>query len=394
MTDATFTQDERNFRWGFWPLLPIYPYGRRRTLRREIVPNRIWVFEQIQGIFYVVTPVRMTVIRLEEGGLFVYAPIAPTQECITLLRQLEAEHGEVKYIIHPTASGLEHKVFVGPFARHCPKATIFVAPSQWSFPLNLPSSWLGIPARRTQVLSESETPPFATEFDYSILSPINLNLGYFQEIAMVHRPTQTLLVTDCLVSIPSNPPDVVQMEPYPLLFHAKNHSEDDIVDELEKRQSGWQRIALFSFYFRSGALKVKGLFQTLREARSASDRSSKNYFGLYPFDWQPNWKASFESLSGAGRLLVAPILRNLILNRQPQDVLDWVENIAQWDIQKIIPCHLEAPIMATGEDVKRAFSFLNHDSQASLPEQDMEFMESLDRNLQRFKVTPPAKIEL
>ena len=148
-----------------------------------------------------VTPVRMTIIRLESGGLFVYAPIAPTQECITLLRELEAEHGEVKYIVHPTSSGLEHKVFVGPFARRCPTATVYVAPSQWSFPVKLPLSWLGFPARRTQVFRESDPPPFANEFDYSILNPIDLNLGYFQEIAMVHKPTQTLLVTDCLVSI-------------------------------------------------------------------------------------------------------------------------------------------------------------------------------------------------
>ncbi|NJN24356.1 MAG: DUF4336 domain-containing protein, partial [Acaryochloridaceae cyanobacterium RL_2_7] len=256
------TQNERDYRWAFWPLLPIYPYGRRRTLRREVVPKQIWVFEQIQGIFYVVTPVRMTVIRLQAGGLLVYAPIAPTKECIQLLRELEAEYGAVKYIIHPTSSGLEHKVFVGPFARQCPSATIFVAPSQWSFPLNLPSSWLGIPRRRTQVLSESQKPPFADEFDFSILNPVNLNLGDFQEIAMVHKPTQTLLVTDCLVSIPSHPPDVVQLEPYPLLFHAKNHAQDDLIDDLDHRQRGWQRITLFSFYFRSGALKVKGLFQT------------------------------------------------------------------------------------------------------------------------------------
>ena len=394
MTEAAMTQNERDYRWAFWPLLPIYPYGRRRTLRREVVPKQIWVFEQIQGIFYVVTPVRMTVIRLQEGGLFVYAPIAPTKECIRLLRELEAEHGDVKYIIHPTSSGLEHKVFVGPFARKCPKATIFVAPSQWSFPLNLPSSWLGIPSSRTQVLSESQQPPFADEFDFSILNPVNLNLGYFQEIAMVHKNTQTLLVTDCLVSIPSHPPDVVQMEPYPLLFHAKNHAKDDVFDDTENRQKGWQRITLFSFYFRSGALRVKGLFQTLKEAKLSGDRTAKNYFGLYPFDWQSNWQESFESLSSGGRLLVAPILRNLILNRQPQDVLSWVDEIASWNIQQIIPCHLEAPIAASGEEIKVAFSFLKEGSQVSLPAPDMEFMESLDRNLQRLKVTPPAKVKV
>jgi len=56
-------------------------------------------------------------------------------------QELVAEHGDVSYIILPTVSGLEHKVFVGPF-RCFPHALVFVAPNQWSFPLNLPLSWL------------------------------------------------------------------------------------------------------------------------------------------------------------------------------------------------------------------------------------------------------------
>lgn len=396
VTDA-MTQDKQDYNWPFWPLLPIYPYGHRRTLRREVIPNQIWVFEQIQGIFYVVTPVRMTVIRLRTGGLFVYAPVAPTKECIKLLRELEQEYGAVQYIILPTSSGLEHKVFVGPFARHCPGAQVFISPQQWSFPLNLPLSWLGFPRRRTQPLPEnSSDAPFGNEFDYAILKPIDLNLGYFQETAMVHRESKTLLVTDCLVSIPTIPPEVVQMEPYPLLFHAKDHAADEVEDTLIKRQRGWQRIALFSFYFRSGSLKVKGVWQTFQEAKEARDRSSKNYFGLYPFDWQQYWEKSFEQLSGNGRLLVAPILQTLILNRQPQTVVNWVEQIARWDIEQIIPCHQEAPVAATGHDVKQAFSFLRKNTesssdQPSLPADDIEFMQGLDDALKRSRITPPPQ---
>lgn len=383
------TQDNRDYNWPFWPLLPIYPYGRRRTLCREIIPNQIWVFEQIQGIFYVVTPVRMTIIRLREGGLFVYAPVAPTQECLVQLRKLEQEFGEVKYIILPTSSGLEHKVFVGPFARHCPEAQVFVSPKQWSFPLNLPLSWLGLPSQRTQKLPlKSTDAPFGDEFDYAILDPINLNLGYFQETAMLHRESKTLLVTDCLVSIDKKPPAVVQLEPYPLLFHAKNHAADEIDDTPAQRQQGWKRVALFSFYFRASSLKVKGVWQTLQDARKTRDRTSKNYFGLYPFDWQPNWEQSFERLSDGGRLLVAPILQTLILNRQPQQVLNWVENIAQWEIEQIIPCHLDAPVMATGVDVKRAFSFLRKNAEVSLPPDDIAYMRGLDAALQRSRITP------
>lgn len=149
----------RDFSWPFWLAVPLYPYGKRRTLRHEVIKDTIWTFDQLQGILYTVVPIRMTVVKLEAGGLLVYAPVAPTTECIRLVKELEAKHGDVKYIILPTASGLEHKVFVGPFARRFPNAQVFVAPNQWSFPLNLPLSWLGFPSRRTRVLLRTAPKP-------------------------------------------------------------------------------------------------------------------------------------------------------------------------------------------------------------------------------------------
>ena len=69
----------RDFSWTFWFTLPLYPYSKRRTIRKEVVKNTIWTFDQLQGIFYVVVPIRMTVVKLEAGGLLVYAPVAPTR---------------------------------------------------------------------------------------------------------------------------------------------------------------------------------------------------------------------------------------------------------------------------------------------------------------------------
>ena len=97
-----------NQNWPWWPLLPLYPFGQRRTLRRELVPGQIWSFEQLQGVFFVAVPIRMTVVKLK-AGLLLYAPVAATAECIALVRELEAEHGPVLSIVHPTSSGLEHK---------------------------------------------------------------------------------------------------------------------------------------------------------------------------------------------------------------------------------------------------------------------------------------------
>jgi len=83
-------------RWG--PVIQ-GPFGRghRATVRRELVPGRIWSFEQVQGLLYVHVPVRMTAVRLDAGGLLLYSAVAPTVECLRLLAEVEAETGPVRH---------------------------------------------------------------------------------------------------------------------------------------------------------------------------------------------------------------------------------------------------------------------------------------------------------
>lgn len=379
--------------------MPLYPYGHRRTLRQEIVKDTIWTFDQLQGILYVVVPIRMTVVKLDAGGLLVYAPIAPTAECVRLVRELEAEHGAVKYIILPTVSGLEHKVFVGPFARQFPQAQVYVAPQQWSFPVSLPLSWLGFPLGRTHILPNNyKDAPFGNEFSYSILGPIYLGLGKFGEVAMLHRRSHTLLITDTVLSIPAQPPAIVELEPRPLLFHARDTVYDQVDDSPVSRRKGWQRISLFSFFFRPSAAETVPLGQAIREAWQSGDRSRANYFGLFPFHWTSDWERSFEALRCDGRLLVAPILQTLILNRAPQETLDWAYRVSCWNFKRIIPCHFDAPLDVDGAQFLEAFSFLNPDSTAAASGRnwtaladDFEVLNSIDQGLTRRGITPPAK---
>ncbi len=385
----------KDWSWPFWYLVPLYPYNQKQTIRVEVVKDKIWMFEQIQGIFYVVVPIRMTVIRLESGGLWVYAPVAPTPECIRLMQELVAHHGDVKYIILPTISGLEHKVSVGPFARYFPKAQVFVAPNQWSFPVNLPLSWLGFPSDRTQILPiDSNESPFADEFDYAILGPIDLKLGQFGEVAFFHRRSQTLLVTDSIISIPEKPPAILQLDPYPLLFHAKDRAADPINDNERDRLKGWQRICLFTLYFQASSLEILNWIQVLQESRQAIDHSPQAYFGLFPFKWQDNWQQTFQSLRREGRLLVAPILQQLILNRQPQETLNWANKIATWDFSRLISCHFDAPIETTPKQFLQAFSFLETTCSKDqlLPKEDLATLQKIDQFLYHWKITPPPKI--
>ena len=78
-------------KWKWWPLLPLYPYGRRRTIFRELVPNQIWSFEQLQGIYYVAVPVRLLVIRVK-NELMIINPLPPTGELLREIHLLQKKN--------------------------------------------------------------------------------------------------------------------------------------------------------------------------------------------------------------------------------------------------------------------------------------------------------------
>lgn len=394
LADSRSEKRLRQRSWRFWFTLPIYPYNKRRTIRTEVTPDTIWTFDQVQGTLYVVVPIRMTVVKLVGGGLLVYAPVAPTGECLELVDELVRIHGDIRYIILPTISGLEHKVFIGPFARAFPQAQVWVTPDQWSFPINLPLSWLGLPQGRTQILPpDSGKTPFGDEFDYAILKTIDLGPGQFAEVAFFHRPSRTLLVTDTIVSIPIEPPPILQAELYPLLFHARNQASDPICDTPANRLQGWQRICLFAFYFQPNVLKILDWGETFRKSLKAADRSRQGYFGLYPFQWRADWQQGFTQLYAGGRLLVAPILQTLILNRAPAQTIAWVDRVSQWDFEQIIPCHFDAPIAATPSEFRAAFDFLKSSDSvdSDLSTTDNNLLEQIEQRLVRWRIIFPAQ---
>ena len=144
--------------------------------------------------------------------------------------------------------------------------------------------------------------------------------------------------------------------------------------------------------------------QSIREALKAPDRSKKAYFGWFPFRWKDGWKQSFEALRGGGHLFVAPILQALILNRAPKETIDWADRVANWNFQRIIPCHFDAPIEAGSRQFRQAFAFLEKRSAVGeglfgsgshpLPEADFGLLREIDNNLTKIGVVPPEKEKL
>ena len=312
---------------------------------RPLIADQLWSFEQLIGIWYVAVPIRMTVVRLAHG-LMLYAPVAPTAEVLTALRELEQRHGPVRTIVLPTASGLEHKLPVPAMARAFPQAEVWITPRQWSFPLRLPSSWLGFPAGRTRVLFEQGL-PHPQELDWRALGPLDLGLGTFLEVACLHRASGSLLLTDALVRIPSQPPPLFDLDPTPLLFHARERGDEPLLDSPERRLTGWRRLVLFASYLRPAPLDVPGLPEVLRGSLAPGCRGPRSHFGLYPFRWRPGWEGEAEALmrGGAGGLQVAAVLERLVFPRSRNALVAWIRELAGLEgLRSLVPAHYDAPV--------------------------------------------------
>ena len=144
-----------------------------------------------------------------------------------------------------------------------------------------------------------------------------------------------------------------------MLYHAKDKAYDIIVaDTQENRRKEWQRITLFAFYFQPSVVNVPKWKDVFTDAWKAPQSNRKTYFGFFPFQWRQDWERYYEVLRGHGRIFVAAVLQSLILNRAPQETINWAEQVAKSDFQWIIPCHFDAPVKANSQQFRQAFSFL------------------------------------
>ena len=349
-------------------LLPLSPEatGRRKTLLTEVVRNSVWTLDQVQGIINVNVPVRSTVIKLSDGkGLFVNNPVAPTEECIAMMRGIEAESGsKVRYIVLSSLA-LEHKGTAGAFSAYFPEAQVFVQPGQYSFPVNLPT-WLFFPLGKSvrDIPAEAKDAPWFPDLDHRILGPLRPpGVGGFAETAFFHRASATLLVTDTIVRVDDEPPAIIQDDPRALLYHARDDMFAEVTDSPAARRKGWRRMVLFGLTFQPSGIEVMDTLTSIRALarvppamRQLGEGAIPYDGGLYPWAWVRDDQPNFRALQGG--LLVAPILQKLILNREPRRVLDWADEVSKWPFRRIIPCHLANDVKADGKAFRRAFSFL------------------------------------
>jgi hypothetical protein len=393
IANAEITKDSN---WPLWTALPVAPYSKRKTIMKKITDG-VYIFDQLIGIYYVHVPIRMTVCVINDG-LFVYAPIAPTKECLQLLQQLIDTYGPIQTIVLPSVA-VEHKVNAGPFARKFPSAEFYAVGKQYSFPLNLPSSFLGLPSW-TKILPDSSSSTSTSTsnsisnmwngLEHEVLT-VKPGIGSeFQDVAFYHKASNTLLLCDTIVAVDENPPTIlVEEEEYvkALLFHARDSPLEIVDDTVENRRKGWRRIVLlFNFFFPSSANVDLGFKPLLR-----LDPSYKyGWGGWMPFEWISEEKElqTFDAYKQNGSPTVFPIIQ-IILSRgnSGQETLRWVDKVKQWPFTRIIPQHLNAPITISPKEFEDVFSFINEGKNiVRFCDDDVKFLREAEEGFLNFSV--------
>jgi hypothetical protein len=337
---------------------PLYGDATRETIKRQVGEN-IWALDQNLELGPLETPFRCVVIRLNDGTLWVHAPLAPTEEFFQLVESCDPDGGKVAHVIVPTYA-LEHKIFVKDALLRWPNAKLWTAPGQFSFPKkNMADGFVWGKSVDGVLYGSDETTassvPWTNEIQYETLAagtfPIGSSPQTFYETVFFHKSSKTLIVTDSVAQIPLIPPPLNHADKL-LLVSKRSTREPQPDDTPEARQVGWEKTSLLVSYF----------FPEHEELDPDAG------FGVVT--WTDGWHDNFNAL--AGRLLVPPVVRTLLYAQNPNEVQRWVDRVvARWEFQQIVPAHFEAPISASRVEFQKAFGFLQDDTIDPFPANDL-----------------------
>jgi hypothetical protein len=144
----------------------------------------LWILERWLRMppFSLSLPTSTVLVRLGEGGLVVISPPDPDPQT---RQQIEAL-GRVEALVAPNSF---HYVFVREALAAFPSARLFLAPGLGERAPELPSA---------QVLAEAAPAPWAGMLDLIVHGPVRGAC----EVAFLHRPTRTLVLTDLAFHLP------------------------------------------------------------------------------------------------------------------------------------------------------------------------------------------------
>jgi len=149
------------------------------------VAEGVWVVDSgPQRVLGLEVPIRMTVLRLADGGLWLHSP---TRHTPALQAALEAI-GPIRHLVAPDTA---HWAHVSPWRKAVPQAAFWAAPGVVER-----ARGQGVALPGAGVLAEDPPATWAPEMAQAILAGPG-----FVEVAFHHRPSRTLVLTDTVQAL-------------------------------------------------------------------------------------------------------------------------------------------------------------------------------------------------
>ncbi len=150
------------------------------------VANDVYVVDSLlPGLLGRVAGARMTIIRLEDGGLLLHSPVRFSTGLLRAVQRL----GPVRHLVAPSFA---HWMFVQDWQRACPAAATWAAPGLRE----------RLPVRTSDVRLDYDLPDHAPEAWGEGIEVVIVRGGLgFHETALFHQPTRTLVLTDLVLNL-------------------------------------------------------------------------------------------------------------------------------------------------------------------------------------------------
>jgi hypothetical protein len=146
--------------------------------------DEVWVEARDARFMGLETGTRMTVVRLEDGGLFVHSAVALDDG---LRREVDAL-GEVRAVVAPSVF---HHLHVGPWMRAYPKAVFAACPGL---------EWKRTDLAFTSVMADQPDPAWARD-----LSQVYFSARRENEVVFYHARSRTMICSDALLNLSRHP---------------------------------------------------------------------------------------------------------------------------------------------------------------------------------------------
>lgn len=141
--------------------------------------SSIWILDgDVVRMYGIPFSTRMTIVRLEAGGLWVHSPIFPSEGCLAAINKL----GAVEHIVAPNKI---HSLGIEPWKAIYPDARVWVSPE---FKQRHPKTCAD------ETLDNNAPSTWSAEIDQHMFE----GSTFLDEVLFLHRPSRTLIVTDLI----------------------------------------------------------------------------------------------------------------------------------------------------------------------------------------------------